>query len=472
MSSSSSVVPDLKSLSDLLWNEALIRRYDLTGPRYTSYPTALEFNEQYDLVAFADDAVTSRKLDNDLSLYVHLPFCAHLCYYCACNKVVTKRRERALPYLRRVIEEARLQTRLFGRDRPVRQLHLGGGTPTFLSSEELTQLIEGLAEYFNLQVEGERDYSVEIDPREVGEDTLATLRELGFNRVSLGVQDLDKAVQKAVNRIQPRAMTERVLKEARRLGFGSINMDLIYGLPLQTPTSFARTLETVLAMGPDRLSLFSYAHLPKRFFPQTRIKAEELPTPQDKLAIMHHAIERLLQAGYVYIGMDHFARPEDPLAVAQRNGQLHRNFQGYTTHGDCDLVGLGVSAIGQTESAYFQNQHDLGAYETAIDTGQLAIARGRRLERDDQIRRWVIMQLICQFRLDKYEFARRWGCDFNDYFGPERARLKPMVNDGLLKDGEDEIEVLPAGRLLIRAICQMFDRYRGLQSASRFSRII
>ncbi|MDX1598918.1 MAG: oxygen-independent coproporphyrinogen III oxidase [Marinobacter sp.] len=469
-------IPALSSnestLPEFIWDEALIRRYDLSGPRYTSYPTAVEFNPSYPLGDMEKAAGRSKASGRPLSLYTHLPFCAHLCYYCACNKVITKQRHKAIPYVERVLKEAAIQSRLFGADRPVKQLHWGGGTPTFLPNDVMAHLMAGYSELFNLQTDEDRDYSVEIDPREVDQDTLATLWQLGFNRISLGVQDVNPKVQKAVNRIQPREMTEAVLNEARRIGFRSINLDLIYGLPHQTPESFAETLEAVIEMSPDRLSVFSYAHLPERFYPQTRILAETLPTPQQKLTILHNTINRLLEAGYEYIGMDHFAKPDDSLAVAQREGRLHRNFQGYTTHSDCDLVSLGVSAIGQTNDAYFQNNHDLPSWEAAIDAGQLAITKGVNLTRDDRIRRWVIGQLICQFRLDRQQFASEWGEDFDGYFSDELNRLKPMIQDELIADDGIALQVQPAGRLLIRAICQIFDLYRKEGASQRFSRII
>ncbi|NWN91024.1 oxygen-independent coproporphyrinogen III oxidase [Marinobacter adhaerens] len=460
------------TLPEFIWDDALIKRYDLSGPRYTSYPTAVEFNQTYPVEHMVEAAARSKASNRPLSLYTHLPFCAHLCYYCACNKVITKKRDKAMPYVERVLKEAAMQAKLFGADRPVKQLHWGGGTPTFLPKEVMQTLMEGYAELFNLQSDDDRDYSVEIDPREVDQDTLPTLWELGFNRISLGVQDVNPEVQKAVNRIQPREMTEAVLDEARRLGFRSINLDLIYGLPHQTPESFAQTLEAVLEMSPDRLSVFSYAHLPDRFYPQTRIQSDTLPTPQQKLTILHNTINRLLEAGYEYIGMDHFAKPDDSLAVAQRAGRLHRNFQGYTTHADCDLVSLGVSAIGQTDDAYFQNNHDLPTWEASIDAGELAITKGVNLTRDDRIRRWVIGQLICQFRLDRQQFTEQWGEDFDHYFTDELARLRPMMADELISDSGRVLQVEPAGRLLIRAICQIFDLYRKEGASQRFSRII
>ncbi|MBB5320040.1 oxygen-independent coproporphyrinogen III oxidase [Marinobacter oulmenensis] len=459
-------------LPAFIWDDNLIRRYDLSGPRYTSYPTAVEFDRNYSVEDMVKAAARSKASGGPISLYTHLPFCAHLCYYCACNKVITKKRDKAMPYVERILKEAAMQSKLFGADRPVQQLHWGGGTPTFLPEQEMRMLMSGYAEHFNLQSGDDRDYSVEIDPREVDDHTLATLWDIGFNRISLGVQDVNPVVQKAVNRVQPRDMTEAVLNESRRLGFRSISLDLIYGLPHQTPESFADTLEAVLEMSPDRLSIFSYAHLPDRFYPQTRIQADTLPTPQQKLTILHNTINRLLEAGYEYIGMDHFAKPDDSLAVAQREGRLHRNFQGYTTHSDCDLVSLGVSAIGQTDDAYFQNNHDLEAWEKSIDAGQLAIIRGVGLTRDDRIRRWVIGQLICQFRLDRQQFVDQWDEDFDAYFADELKRLKPMMEDELIGDDGRILQVQPAGRLLIRAICQIFDLYRKEGASQRFSRII
>ena len=459
-------------VKSLLWNESLIRRYDRSGPRYTSYPTAVEFQEPFELETVERVAAASRESGKPLSLYVHIPFCARLCYYCACNKVVTKRREKSPPYLARLDREAAMQSALFGGERAIEQLHFGGGTPTFFSPDELRQLMTTLRRHFNIYDDGRGDYSIEIDPRELQAQTLSTLREIGFNRISLGVQDFDPKVQKAVNRIQPFELTAGVLEEARTLGFGSINLDLIYGLPFQTLESFSGTLDQVLTLRPDRLSVFNYAHLPSRFMPQRRIQTNTLPSPAEKLAIFEHTIERLLGAGYQYIGMDHFALPDDPLAQAQRAGKLHRNFQGYTTHGHCDLVSLGVSAIGQTEAAYFQNHHDQQAYEQAIDEGKLAIKRGVCLNRDDRIRRDLIMRLICQFQLDIAAFEQQWSIDWADYFETEIGLLKTMAADGLLVADDQRLQVLPPGRLLIRVICQVFDRYRQESTRQGFSRIL
>ena len=462
-----SIHPDMP-----LWDESLINRYDLSGPRYTSYPTALEFRENYDVDELRKDAAASRKAGKEISLYSHLPFCAHLCYYCACNKVITRKRDSAAPYVERLLLEAKRQADLFGADRTVQQLHWGGGTPTFLPEPQMRDLMAGLRDIFRITENPQRDYSIEIDPREVTDNTLATLSELGFNRISLGVQDINPDVQKAVNRVQPLEMTRAVLNEARRLGFGSINLDLIYGLPLQTPASFSATLDAILDLSPDRLSVFSYAHLPQRFYPQTRIREEDLPPPSDKLKILRQTIETLLEAGYEYIGMDHFAKPDDSLAIAQKEGSLHRNFQGYTTHADCDLVSLGVSAIGQTEHAYFQNERELAHYESRIDQGDLAITKGVRLSTDDRLRRWVIRELICHFRMSRRTFSDQWGEDWDAYFAPEMQRLQRLQQDHLVHDDGSTITVTGQGRLLIRAICQIFDRYRKQDADTRFSRII
>ncbi len=455
----------------LLWNQNLIDRYDLAGPRYTSYPTALEFTEDFDLDALESAAQESRQSGRPLSLYLHIPFCAHLCYYCACNKIVTKKRDKAGPYLERLHREIRKKSELFGgTERPATQLHWGGGTPTFISQDEMRTLMAAVRESFRLADDDSGDHSIEIDPRECGPDTLQVLREIGFNRISLGVQDFNPKVQKAVNRVQPAEMVNNRLREARELGFGSINLDLIYGLPFQTPATFAETLDQVIELLPDRLSVFNYAHMPDRFMPQQRIREEDLPTPADKLQILEDAINRLLAAGYVYIGMDHFARPDDPLAIAQREGTLHRNFQGYTTHRDCDLIGMGVSAIGQTEHAYFQNHHDQQAWEFELDFNRHPLKKGRTLTRDDRIRRWVIMALICHFTLEKAQFRDIWGEEFDDYFRDLNQPLAAMAADGLISTDDSRLEVKTPGRLLIRAICKLFDRYQ--QQASKFSRII
>lgn len=450
----------------------LIRRYDRAGPRYTSYPTAVQFHEGFTEDTYRAHCAQSNAAGGPLSLYVHIPFCDTVCYYCACNKVVTKRRERAQPYLERLHREIALQGALFDSARPVEQLHWGGGTPTFISHAEMRELMAVTRRHFNLRDDDGGEYSIEIDPREADARTVAVLRELGFNRMSLGVQDFDPAVQKAVNRIQSEAETLAVLQAARAEGFKSVSVDLIYGLPLQSVASFDRTLGQIIDAGPDRLSVFNYAHLPERFMPQRRINAAELPSAEEKLTILHHTIERLTDAGYVYIGMDHFARPEDELAVAQRAGTLYRNFQGYSTHAECDLVGLGVSAIGSVADSYAQNVRTLDEYYARIDAGRLAVFRGVELDDDDRLRRAVILDLICRFELDVADIEARFGIDFAAYFAPELQRLEDMVRDGLLELTADRIRVLGPGQLLIRNVCMVFDRYLGEASATRFSRVI
>ncbi len=441
------------------FDAALIERYDRSGPRYTSYPTAAQFRPDFGEAQYREFAARSNDSARPLSLYFHLPFCARLCFYCGCNKIVTKNRARAAPYLERLHREIALQGALFDRARRVEQLHWGGGTPTFISHHEMRELMRVTRAHFNLRDDDRGEYGIELDPREISPGTLALLRELGFNRASLGVQDLDPDVQRAVNRIQSEEQTVAVVEEARALGFRSISLDLIYGLPRQSLASFDRTLERVLALRPDRLSVYNYAHLPQRFKPQRRIDAAELPAPRAKLAILGHTIQRLTAAGYVYIGMDHFALPTDELATAQRDGGLHRNFQGYSTHADCDLVSMGVSAIGALGPSYSQNHHDLVAYNAALDAGRLPIARGLALDVDDQLRRAVIVQLICHFRLDFAAFEKIHSLDLRRYFAREFLALAPLQQDGLLRVGEDGIRELPKGRLLIRNICMVWDRY-------------
>jgi len=464
--------PFEQAIQQVDFDADLIRRYDTAGPRYTSYPTAVQFHEGFTARDYREQARLSNHSGRPLSLYVHIPFCDTVCYYCACNKVVTKDRSRARPYLDRLFREVQAQAALFDRGRPVRQLHLGGGTPTFISHEEMAELMTTLASHFGLLDDDQGEYGIEIDPREVGGDTLALLRRLGFNRLSLGVQDFDPRVQHAVNRIQPASQTLDVLEEARRAGFRSISVDLIYGLPLQTPASFAVTVERMIQAAPDRISVFNYAHLPERFKPQRRIREQDLPSPADRLMILQQTIAQLTEAGYVYIGMDHFARPDDELAVAQREGTLYRNFQGYSTHADCDVIGLGVTSIGMVQDCYAQNLHELEAYKSRIDAGELAVFRGVLLDADDRLRRDVINALICHFRLDFAAIQARHGIDFADYFQGELGALQPMVADGLVSLDDQGISVTGRGRLLIRNICMVFDRYTREASGTRHSRVI
>ena len=459
-------------LDALHWDSDLIRRYDLAGPRYTSYPTAVQFHTQvgaFDLLHALRD---SRKAARPLSLYVHIPFCANICYYCACNKVVTKDRGRAQGYLQRLEHELQMVACHLGPDQVVEQLHFGGGTPTFLSHDELRQLMARLRSSFNLLNDDSGDYGIEIDPREADWSTMGLLRELGFNRVSLGVQDLDPAVQRAVNRLQSLEETRAIVEAARTLQFRSVNIDLIYGLPKQTPEGFARTVEEIIKLQPDRLSVFNYAHLPERFMPQRRIEGTELPAPEVKLGMLEHTIGQLTAAGYRYIGMDHFALPDDELAIAQEESTLQRNFQGYTTHGHCDLIGLGVSAISQIGDLYCQNSSDLSDYQALLSSDQLATKRGLICNEDDRIRRAVIQQLICHFDLFFADVERLFTIDFKHYFAPEWVELKRMARDGLVLLNDTGIQIPPAGRLLVRSVCMVFDAHLNQQNRQRFSRVI
>lgn len=456
----------------LAFDPALIRRYDKSGPRYTSYPTAVQFHAGFGEAEYRAAAAASNAKPGPLSLYFHIPFCDTLCFYCGCNKVVTKNRARAGPYLARLHKEIALQSALFDRDRRVDQLHWGGGTPTFISHDEMRALMRVTREHFSLREDDSGEYSIEVDPREADDDTIAVLRELGFNRLSLGVQDFEESVQRAVNRLQSEAETFAVMEAARRRGFKSISVDLIYGLPFQSVVSFARTLDKIVAAAPDRLSVFNYAHLPEMFMPQRRIKEEDLPSPAEKLDILKMSIERLAAAGYVYIGMDHFAKPDDELAVAQRGHTLYRNFQGYSTRAECELIAFGITAIGMVGNTYSQNVRTLGEYYQRLDVDMLPIYRGIALNADDLLRREVITRLICHFELDMRDIKQRHGVDFQDYFANELGELAPMAADGLITMNDRYLCVLPAGRLLIRNACMAFDRYLHEQRNQRFSKVI
>ncbi len=456
-----------------IFDPTLIAKYDQSGPRYTSYPTAVEFHGAFDEREYRTVALASNEAGKPLSLYFHLPFCDTVCFYCACNKVATKDRSKATDYLRRLYQEIEMQGRLFDRHRRVEQLHWGGGTPTFISHVEMRELMRVTGEYFTLLDDDSGEYSIEIDPREAKGDTISLLRDIGFNRMSLGVQDFDERVQRAVNRIQSESETMDVLEAARHEGFRSVSIDLIYGLPFQSVASFQRTLERIIEAQPDRLSVFNYAHLPERFKPQRRIVAADLPAPQVKLEILGMTIERLNEAGYVYIGMDHFARPEDELTLAQKEGSLYRNFQGYSTHADCDLVAMGVTSIGMVGATYSQNVRGLEDYYQRLDQGQLPVFRGYKLKRDDLIRRDVITRLICHFALDYAPLESKWGIRFADYFAAELKPLRDMAEDGLLTLDDTGIRVRPPGRLLIRNLCMVFDAYLdSKQSRNSFSKVI
>ena len=449
----------------------LINRYNKSGPRYTSYPTALELHDNFAAVEYRQQIERSNAKGGPLSLYFHIPFCDTVCFFCACNKIITKNRKHAEPYLNNLLKEIEMQAQFFDNSRKVNQLHWGGGTPTFLNFQQMKQLMMTTRQFFNLHDDDSGEYSIEVDPRETNDNTVEQLRELGFNRISLGLQDFNPAVQKAVNRVQSEAQTFGVLEAARKYGFKSTNIDLIYGLPLQTVASFSATLEKVLAVSPDRFSIFNYAHMPTKFKTQRQIKEIELPSAEEKLDILQMTGQRLLEAGYVYIGMDHFAKPDDELAVAQREGKLYRNFQGYSTHSDCDLIGMGATSIGRVGDSYSQNVKAIDDYSDLINQGILPVVKGLTLTDDDKLRNGVITQLICHFSLNFSTIEAAFSITFSTYFTDELQRLQVMQKDGLLQLTADGITVLPAGRLLIRNICMVFDRYL-TQKSQQFSKVI
>jgi oxygen-independent coproporphyrinogen-3 oxidase len=449
----------------------LINRYDKAGPRYTSYPTALEFHDQFNEDDYRRHIMLSNKKGGPLSLYFHIPFCDTVCFYCACNKIITKNRQHAVPYLQHMHKEIAVLGALFDKERVVDQLHWGGGTPTFLSFQQMKELMDVTRQHFTLRDDDSAEYSIEIDPREASVETIVQLRELGFNRLSLGVQDFDPAVQKAVNRIQTEEQTFSILEVARREGFRSTNIDLIYGLPLQTVTSYAKTLDKVLSVKPERLSVFNYAHLPGMFKVQRQINEADMPNSEEKLDILQMVTQRLLQEGYIYIGMDHFAKPDDELAIAQREGKLHRNFQGYSTHSECDMVGFGMTSIGRVGDAYIQNAKELTTYNDHLTHGRLPVFKGLELNSDDKLRQAIITQLICHFELNYAAIEQAYGIVFADYFSQQLVQLRVMEQDGLLQMTDQGIYVKAAGRLLIRNICMVFDRYLG-QKKKQFSKVI
>lgn len=452
----------------------LIKKYDVAGPRYTSYPTAVQFTPAFGVREFTaqPSVIAGRAAGGPLSLYVHVPFCSKVCFYCACTKVITNNRARGAEYLTRLLAEIPRRAALHGgRDREVRQLHLGGGTPTFLSVPQLTELVTTLRAEFGFAADCET--SIEVDPRTVSPETIAALRELGFNRLSLGIQDFDPRVQVAVNRVQSESQIVSVVAAARAAAYDSLSFDLVYGLPLQNLESFARTVDKVIALRPNRLSLFNYAHLPHMFKSQRQIDTALLPSADQKLALLGSAIARLGEAGYDYIGMDHFALPDDELARARRDGTLHRNFQGYSTHAECDLVGLGMSAISSFDDCFVQNSKEVEDYQARIDAGDIAVTRGYALCDDDRLRREIIMALACQGTADRADVERRWGIDFGEYFATELARLDGMQADGLVEVDESRVQIGKAGMLLLRNICMVFDRYlRQQDSQPRYSRAI
>lgn len=462
-----------KAVNQLVVDLDLIRRLDKNGPRYTSYPTADRFIEAFNAETYSQ-WVAKREIGGiarPLSLYIHIPFCNTLCFYCACNKVITKDRSKSAEYVRYLLKEMEMQAKLLGPGQVVEQLHFGGGTPTFLSDDEIREVMAAIRKHFKLVEDGE--YSIEIDPRKVSDATIELLGQTGFNRISIGVQDFDEAVQRAVNRIQSEEETVHIIKAARANGFKSVSIDLIYGLPKQTLEGFGVTLDKVIAADPDRLSIYNYAHMPTMFKPQRRIHDEDLPSGQVKLDILSMAVDKLTKAGYVYIGMDHFAKPEDELAVAQRQGRLHRNFQGYSTHSDCDLVALGLSSIGKIGPTYSQNYRELPDYYDALDRGELPIMRGIELNADDLVRRAIIQALMCHFELSKESFNIAYLIDFDQYFATELTELHEYEKEGLLEISPQWISVTPKGRMLIRNICMVFDKYlRTRKQHATYSKVI
>ncbi|WP_114241334.1 oxygen-independent coproporphyrinogen III oxidase [Dyella sp. C9] len=453
----------------------LIARYDTAGPRYTSYPTAPQFHEGFGEAQLRAAARASNEepTSRPLSVYVHVPFCFSPCFYCGCTRIITRDVSRADRYLGRLQQEIARVAPLFDRNRPLLQLHFGGGTPNFLDVPRMATVVESLARHFSYRHDGPHEYGIEIDPRYADGRYVSDLATLGFNRMSVGIQDFDPAVQAAVNRIQGVERTREVIDAARSSGYGSVSVDLIYGLPRQTLGGFDRTLDQVIELAPDRIAVYGYAHLPRLFKAQQQIDAGDLPEPAMRLALFGRAFQRLCDAGYVYVGMDHFARADDELATAQRRGTLQRNFQGYSTHGDCDIIGLGVSAISRIGDSYSQNARDLPGYEAALEQGRLPVVRGILLGRDDIIRRAVISELMCHGELDMPGFSERHRLDFADVFASELARLREHATDGLVTVDEQTIRVTSRGRLLLRNVAMCFDAYLNQPNESaRYSRTI
>jgi len=451
----------------------LLRRHDRPGPRYTSYPTAPHFHDGYGEPALRQAIADSNEVGRPLSLYVHVPYCSSPCFYCGCNRVITRDHRKGIGYVARVLSEADLMAPLFDPAREVIQLHLGGGTPNFLAPAQMRELIDGLRQRFHFSTAASRDFSIELDPRFVTRADIAVLAELGFNRASLGVQDFDPDVQKAINREQGVEATLDILRACREYGLRSVNVDLIYGLPRQTLAGFAQTLETVLRERPDRLAVYGYAHLPHLFRAQRQIADAELPSPEQKLALLGLAVQRLSDAGYQYIGMDHFALPEEDLSRAQRAGQLHRNFMGYTTHADTDLVGLGASAISHIGSTYSQNPRELPAWEAAVDAGRLPVWRGLQLDEDDVLRAELIGQLMCQGEVDAAALAARHGVEFEHYFADALPALAALQADGLAEYEHGVVRASAHGRPLLRLLAMCFDRYLARpDQPMRYSRAI
>jgi len=455
------------------FDQDLVVRYGGRGPRYTSYPTALQFNDELTQADYEAKARESNDSDVPLSLYVHIPFCHSLCYYCGCNKIVTRNEERVSRYMEMLYKEIEMQSKLFDRKRKVEQLHFGGGTPTYLDKEQLAALMDHLRASFTFDESDAHEFSIEVDPRTVDAERIRELRALGFNRLSLGIQDFHEPVQKAVNRAQTPEEVQALMDSAREAGFGSISFDLIYGLPLQSVETFDKTLDVVIAMKPDRLAVYNYAHLPQRFKGQRMINSDDIPTPETKLDLLHHTIDKLCDAGFIYIGMDHFALPDDELVLARQNGTLQRNFQGYSTHRQCDMIALGVSGIGSIGNMFAQNSITTLEYEEIIERGELPIVKGLLIDDDDLIRAAVIQDLMCYDSLSFDDFGNEHGIDFREYFAAEIKKLDVLEEDDLIVLSDAGIEITPRGRLLLRNIAMTFDRYIDLEeNEHRFSKAI
>jgi oxygen-independent coproporphyrinogen-3 oxidase len=462
-----------EGLTSVLFDTDLIVRYGGRGPRYTSYPTALQFNDSLTASDYRAIALSSNSSGVPLSLYVHIPFCHSLCYYCGCNKIVTRNEARVARYIEMLYREIEMQSELFDRDRKIEQLHFGGGTPTYLDNGQLSELLTRLRGAFNFDDSEEREFSIEVDPRTVDGDGIRHLASLGFNRLSLGIQDFDRDVQAAVNRMQSVDEVRGLVASAIDAGFGSISFDLIYGLPHQTVDSFDTTLDLVIDMKPDRLAVYNYAHLPQRFKGQRMINADDIPLPETKLELLHRTIDKLCEAGYVYVGMDHFALPEDELVRARQDGTLQRNFQGYSTHRQCDLVSLGVSGISNIGNMFAQNSVTTMEYESIIESGELPIRKGLVVDEDDQLRAGVIQALMCYDSLSFDDYGAQHDIDFRDYFAAEIERLAPLQKDGLIELDESGVAITQKGRLLLRSIAMVFDRYIDqAENDNRFSKAI
>ena len=456
------------------FNKELIRRYDTFGPRYTSYPTAVQFSTDYNEEDYLEWVAHSNDdpIPATLSLYLHIPFCDTICYYCGCSKVVTKDKSKAAHYIKLLKKEIQLQGALFAKDRKVSQIHWGGGTPTFLEDKEISEIIECIRENFNVPANDEVESGIEVDPRTVDGERLKNLHDLGFNRISFGVQDFDSDVQESVNRVQSTPQIKQHIIDARDLHYQSINIDLMYGLPKQTMQSFSKTLDTAIELSPDRIAIYNYAHLPEMFKPQRRINEDELPSAEEKLNILQLSIDKLQNAGYVYIGMDHFAKESDSLVKAQEEGSLQRNFQGYSTNADSDMIAMGVTGIGRIGDNYSQNVRTIEEYESCLKQNKVPVFRGIELDDDDILRREIINQLMCNNNLDIIKIEKKWGIDFKTYFKLSLENLQKMADDNLLKIGKTKLTITTTGRLLARSICMQFDRYLQEKDSKRFSRVI